>query len=191
MNNSTAYHFVAISGSLRKGSYNTMALAAAQKLAPDNITIEQLFIDDVPFYNQDLHSEKFPDSVDKLNDAIKAADGVILVTPEYNYSVPGTLKNALDMISRSPKKPFEMKAVAVMGASPGLLGTARAQYHLRQMMVYLNAYVVNTPEVMISQAHTKFDADGNLTDKKTADHIRKLIISLAEFSDKLKVETLA
>ncbi|MGA2822690.1 MAG: NADPH-dependent FMN reductase [Bacteroidales bacterium] len=177
------YRFVAISGSLRKGSYNTMALKAAQKITPGNIIIEHLSIADVPFYNFDLHEKRFPDRVEKLNDAIKAADAVIFVTPEYNYSIPGVLKNAIDIISRSPKKPFDMKPVGIMGASPGLLGTVRAQYHLRQMMVFLNAYVMNKPEIMIAQANTKFDEKGDLKDKKTKEFISQFILSLAAFCD--------
>jgi len=180
------YHFVAISGSLRKGSYNTMALKAAQKVAPGNMIIEQLSIADVPFYNFDLHEKQFPDLVEKLIDAIKAADAVIFVTPEYNYSIPGVLKNAIDIISRSPKKPFDMKPVGIMGASTGLLGTARAQYHLRQTMVFLNSYVMNKPEIMIAQANTKFDEAGNLKDEKTKEMITQFILSLTAFSDLFK-----
>ncbi|MDD5362014.1 MAG: NAD(P)H-dependent oxidoreductase [Ignavibacteria bacterium] len=177
------YNFAAISGSLRKGSYNTMVLKAAQKLAPENITIEQLSIDEVPYYNFDLHEKQFPDAVEMLNDKIKAADAVILVTPEYNYSVSGVLKNAIDFFSRSPKKPFDMKPVGLMGATPGMMGTVRAQYQLRQMMIPLNAYVMNRPEIMISQAHTKFDEEGNLIDIKTTEFIENFIASLAAFSD--------
>jgi chromate reductase, NAD(P)H dehydrogenase (quinone) len=180
------YHFVAFSGSLRKASFNKMALEAMIKLAPENIEIEQLSIAEVPFYDQDLYAEKFPEAVEKLVHAIKAADAIIIVTPEYNYSVPGVLKNAIDFISRSPEKPFDMKAVGILGASTGMLGTARAQYHLRQVMVYLNAYVMNRPEILISSANTKFDEVGNLTDEKTAAHILKFLESLATFSDRFK-----
>lgn len=178
------YHFVAISGSLRKGSYNTMVLKTLQKLAPANITIEHLSIAEVPIYIADVYEGKFPESVEKLVDAIKAADAVIFVSPEYNYSIPGGLKNAIDFISRSPKKPFAFKAVGIMGASPGLLGTARMQYHLRQVMVFVNAYVMNQPEVMISQADKKFDPDGNLTDEKTQGFLVKFLESLAQFSER-------
>lgn len=180
------YHFVAISGSLRKGSFNTMTLKAMQKLAPANITIEHLSITDVPFYNADLYTEKFPTVVEQLVDAIIAADAIIFATPEYNYSVPGVLKNAIDFISRSPKKPFDMKAVGIMGASTGLLGTARAQYHLRQIMVFVNAYVMNRPEIMIAKANTKFDEAGNLTDEKTGEFIRQFVPSLAAFSGMIR-----
>lgn len=180
------YQFAAISGSLREKSFNTMTLNAAKKLAPQNIVIDRLSIADVPLYNFDLHSVNFPESVEKSASTIKAADAVIIVTPEYNFSVPGVLKNAIDFLSRSPNKPFDMKAVGIMGASPGLLGTVRAQFHLRQIMVFLNAYVMNRPQIYITQANIKFDKDGNLIDEKTAELIRQFIVSLAEFSDRFR-----
>jgi chromate reductase, NAD(P)H dehydrogenase (quinone) len=182
------YHFVAISGSLRKDSYNSMVLRVMQKIAPDNILIEQLSISEVPFYNLDLHEPQFPDVIEKLNDAIKAADAVLFVSPEYNYSVPGLLKNTIDFISRSPKKPFERKPIGILGASTGLFGTARMQYHLRQIMVNLNAFVMNKPEVMIRQVNTKFDESGNLTDEITKDHLQKFMESLADFCQFLNRE---
>lgn len=180
------YHFVAISGSLRKGSYNTMTLKTMQKLAPEIIHIEELPIVDLPFYNADLHEHIFPEAVEKLNDAIYTADALILVTPEYNYSVPAVLKNALDFISRSPKKPLDKKPVGIIGASQGMFGTARAQYHLRQILVYFNAFVMNKPEVMIAQANNKFDWEGNLIDEKTKEQISNFIKSLADYCDFLK-----
>jgi chromate reductase, NAD(P)H dehydrogenase (quinone) len=179
------YHFIAISGSLRKGSYNTMALKALQLLAPSHIKIEQVHFDDIPFYNADLHTEQLPESVVPLVKKIKAADGVIIVSPEYNYSIPGALKNAIDVVSRHPDKPFSEKAVAIMGASQGQIGTARMQYHLRQVMVFLNAYVVNKPEIMISHAQNKFDASGNLTDELLLKQLPQLLESLARLSDKM------
>lgn len=178
------YNFVAISGSLRKQSYNTMLLKVVQKLLPENIKIEMLSIDDVPLYNADIHEEKVPESVDKLLDAIKAADALIFFTPEYNYSVPGVLKNVIDHISSSPKKPFEMKPIGIMGASTSLLGTARAQYHLRQMMVAVNAYVFNKPEVMITEAKKKFDNEGNLTDKNAEKLIGDFMDGFVKFVDR-------
>ncbi len=177
------YHFVAVSGSLRKGSYNTMVLKAAQKLAPENVIIEHLSIDWVPLYNFDLHGRQYPDVVEKLNDAIKIADAVIFVTPEYNYSVPGVLKNFIDFVSKSIKKPFDTKPVGIISASTGLLGGARAQYNLRQIMVAVNAYVMNQPEVMIAQVNTRFDEAGNLIDEKTKGFISSFISSLVRFSD--------
>jgi chromate reductase len=181
-----SYHFVAISGSIRKGSYNTLVLKTLQKLAPRHMTIEQLSIKEVPFYNGDLHEKKFPAHVERLNDAIKKADAVIFVTPEYNYSVPGVLKNTIDIISRSPKKPFDMKAVGIMGASPGVLGTSRAQYHLRQSMVFLNAYAMNQPEIMIGKVNEKFDANNKLSDGETEKKLLEFLEALAKFSDRFK-----
>jgi chromate reductase len=180
------FHFVAFSGSLRKGSYNTLALKATQKLAPPHITVEHEDISDIPFYNADIHTEKFPDNVERLVRKIKEADGVLFVSPEYNYSIPGALKNAIDMLSRHPDKPFDNKAVAIMGASIGAMGTARMQYHMRQVMVYLNAYAVNRPEVMIAGAQHKFDHEGNLTDETAKKLIPQLSTALGDLSEKLK-----
>jgi len=179
------YHFIAISGSLRKGSYNTMALKALQRLAPSNITVEQVFFDKIPMYNADLHTEQLPVEVAPLVQQIKAADGVIIVSPEYNYSVPGALKNAIDVVSRHADKPFSGKAVAIMGASQGQIGTARMQYHLRQIMVFLNAFVINKPEIMIGHAQHKFDEAGNLTDELLIKQMPQLLLSLAKLSDKM------
>ncbi len=180
------YNFVAIVGSLRKESYNKMLLKVAQNLLPENIKIEVLSIDDVPLYNADIHEEKVPESIDKINDAIKASDALIFVTPEYNYSVPGVLKNVIDHISSSPKKPFDMKVIGIMGASTSLLGTARAQYHLRQIMVANNAFLLNKPEIMVMEAKKKFDEKGNFNDKNTEKMLSDFMNQLAILSDKFK-----
>lgn len=169
---------VGISGSLRQGSFNTAALRAAQQLAPAGASIEIGEIADFPLYNEDLKQAGFPAPVAKLRAQIAAADALLLVTPEYNYSVSGVLKNAIDWCSRPPDQPFDDKPIAIMGASGGLLGTARAQYHLRQMFVFLNGRIVNRPEVMIGQAQNKFDASGNLTDDTTRELIGKLLAAL-------------
>lgn len=179
------YHFIAFCGSLRKGSYNALALKALEKLAPANITIEQVFFDDIPLYNADLHTEQLPHQVVPLVKKIIESDGVIFASPEYNYSIPGGLKNTIDVLSRHPDKPFSEKAVAIIGASQGMVGTARMQYHLRQVMVFLNAYVINKPEIMISQAQNKFDAEGNLTDELVRKQLPQLLESLVKLSDKL------
>jgi chromate reductase len=167
-----------ISGSLRKGSYNSMALRAAQKLAPQGMRIDIADISAVPFYNEDLRTATVPESVVRLKDQIRAADAVLLVSPEFNFSIPGVLKNTLDWLSRPPEPPFENKPVAIMGASPGVLGTARMQYHLRQVLVYMNTFTVNKPEVFITQAAAKFGPDGELTDAPTAQIIAELLASL-------------
>jgi len=177
---------IGISGSLRKGSFNTAALRAAQGLAPEGMTIERAEIGDLPLYNDDVRAAGFPPPAERLRAQIAAADAVLLVTPEYNYSISGVLKNAIDWASRPPNQPFEAKPVAIMGASPGLFGSARAQYHLRQMLIFLNAMPVNRPEVMIGQAQNKFDADGNLTDEPTREFIRKLLVALRDWTERLQ-----
>ena len=177
---------IGISGSLRKGSFNTAALRAAQGLAPEGMTIERAEIGDLPLYNDDVRAAGFPPPAERLRAQIAAADAVLLVTPEYNYSISGVLKNAIDWASRPPNQPFEAKPVAIMGASPGLFGSARAQYHLRQMLIFLDAMPVNRPEVMIGQAQNKFDADGNLTDEPTREFIRKLLVALRDWTLRLQ-----
>ena len=165
-----------IAGSIREGSYNRAALRAAQTLAPEGATIETFDIKGLPGFSQDDETNP-PAQVVELKQRIRDADAILLVTPEYNYSVPGVLKNAIDWASRPyGDSAWTRKPVAIMGASVGTLGTARAQYHLRQMFVFLNMFAVNQPEVMISQAHKHFDAEGNLTD----DTAKKLISQLLE-----------
>src|SRR5262250_1775125 len=155
---------LAICGSLRAGSYNKAALRTAVELKPPGMTIETADIGSFPLYNEDVRAQGFPPPVERFRDQIAAADALLFVTPEYNYSVSGVLKNAIDWASRPPDQPFDGKPVAMMGASMGLGGTGRAQYHLRQSCVYLNMFPLNKPEVMISQAQNKFDASGRLTD---------------------------
>lgn len=167
-----------ISGSLRKGSYNSMALRAAQKLAPQGMAIEIADISRIPLYNDDVRAAGEPPEVAALKAQIRAADAVLLVTPEYNFSIPGVLKNTLDWMSRPPEPPFDGKVVGIMGASPGPVGTARVQYDLRKVLVFMNAFTVNKPEVFISSCAGKFDADGNLTDETTAKFIGDLLVSI-------------
>jgi chromate reductase, NAD(P)H dehydrogenase (quinone) len=169
-----------IAGSLRKGSYNRAALRAAQSLAPSGVTFETADIDGLPGFDQDQEKNPPPRVID-LKAKIRAADGVLFVTPEYNYSIPGVLKNAIDWASRPyGDSAWQGKPAAVMGASLGMLGTARAQYHLRQCFVFLNMPVVNQPEVMIATAATKFDQNGNLTDQTARELIGKLLVNLCD-----------
>ncbi len=163
-----------------------MVLKAAQKLSPPNIVIEHISIADVPMYNFDLHEKIFPEAVEKLSTAIKNADALIIVTPEYNYSIPGVLKNTIDFLSKHKEKSFDKKAVGIISASPSLLGGVRAQYHLRQILVAVNAMVMNIPEVVITQVNTKFDETENLTDEKTTEFLNKFIDALADFVTILK-----
>lgn len=175
-----------ISGSLRKGSYNSAALRAASGLMPAGSSLEIFDLAGIPVYDEDVKAQGYPEPVQKLREKIAAADGLLFATPEYNYSVSGVLKNAIDWASRPPEQPFNEKPVAIMGASGGTLGTARAQYHLRQIGIFLNMRFVNKPEVMIAAAHTKFDAAGNLTDEATKGFIKDLMASLVDWTKRLK-----
>ena len=175
-----------IAGSLRKGSYNRAALRAAQQLAPESARIEIFELNGIPPFNQDEEGDP-PAKVTALKAAIRAADAVLIVTPEYNYSVPGVLKNAIDWASRPyGDSAWEGKPVALMGASGGAHGSARAQYHLRQTFVFLNMYPVNRPEVMIGSAHEKFDDKGNLTHEPSRKHIRQLLENLVAWTHRLQ-----
>ncbi|HEU4502062.1 MAG TPA: NAD(P)H-dependent oxidoreductase [Nitrospira sp.] len=173
-------------GSLRRQSYNRAALGAAVKLVPSGITLNTFDLDGIPPFNQD-HEKKPPDAVRQFKAAILKADAILMVTPEYNYSVSGVLKNAIDWASRPyGESAWDGKPVGVMGASVGMLGTCRAQYHLRQMFVFLNMLPLNQPEVMIANADEKFDEEGNLKDEKTAQKIRELLEALADWTRRLK-----
>ena len=160
--------------------------ARAAELARDGVTIVQAEIADIPLYNEDVKAAGLPPAVIRLQRAIASADAVLIATPEYNYFVPGVLKNAIDWVSRTDPQPFDNKPVAIMGASPGALGTGRAQYDLRKMFVYLNAHVLNRPEVMISAAQSRFDADGRLTDEATRKVLAILLTALRDWTLRLQ-----
>ena len=174
-------------GSLREGSYNRLVLRAARSLAPAGVTIaEHADLRAIPLYDQDLmDAHGFPAPVVALREAIAAADAVLFVSPEYNYSIPGVLKNAIDWASRGPDQPFKGKPASVMGASPGLVGTARMQYHLRQVMVFLEMHPINKPEVIINAVHSRFDESGNLTDEQTAQVITAQLEALDAWTRRL------
>src|ERR1700754_706525 len=156
-----------IAGSIRKASINRAALRAAQQLAPADARVEDFDIEGLPGFSQDLESNP-PQRVVELKQRIREADAILFVTPEYNYSIPGVLKNAIDWASRPyGDSAWTDKPAAIMGASLGTLGTARAQYHLRQVFVFLNVHAINQPEVMIANAAQNFDAEGNLTNEST------------------------
>ena len=162
-------------GSLRKDSYNKSLLRAAVELAPKRVKLEVFELGGIPPFNQDLES-KMPRKVKEVKTKIRAADALLVATPEYNYSVPGVLKNAIDWASRPyGDNAFEEKPVAVMSASGGMLGGARAQYHLRQTFVFLNAHPLNRPEVMVPFADEKIDEKGRVTDEKTRKKIKELL----------------
>jgi chromate reductase len=167
---------VAFCGSLRKASFNRMALNAFIERLPAGTSAQVVEID-WPLYNADIQAQGFPDKVQAAQKAMLEADGLVLVTPEYNYGPSGVLKNAIDWLSRVTPQPFAAKPIAMFGASGGVLGSARAQYQLRQMMVFLDGRPVNKPEVMIGAAQTRF-ADGKLTDEATGKLLGELGASL-------------
>jgi chromate reductase len=173
-------------GSLRKGSYNKALMRAALALAPDDAAIEVFDLEGIPPFNQDLESQP-PQTVKAFKAEIRKADAVLIATPEYNYSVPGVLKNAIDWASRPyGDNAFEGKPVALMSASIGSLGGARAQYHLRQSFIFLNMHPLNHPEVMMPFAEDNVDAEGNVTNEQTKQLIRELLEALVQWTRKLK-----
>lgn len=173
-------------GSLRKGSYNRAILRAALELVPEGATLETFDLDGIPPFNQDL--EKQPaEKVKEFKIKIRAADAILIATPEANYTLPGVLTNAMNWASRPHgDNAFDGKPVSVMGASTGMLGTARAQYHLRQSLVFLNMFPINQPEVMVPFAQEKINEEGKVTDQKTREKIREMLESLIAWTNKLK-----
>ena len=179
-------NILGIAGSLRKASYNRAALRAAQLLAPEDAQIEIFDLDGIPAFSED-EEQNPPAKVTELKEKIRAADAILFVTPEYNYSIPGVLKNAIDWASRPyGDSAWNDKPVAIMGASIGALGSARAQYHLRQVFVFLNMHAVNQPEVMIGNASQRFDDQGNLTDETTKKLIGQLLTNLVAWTRQIK-----
>lgn len=174
-----------ICGSLRKGSFNMAALRAAAKQVPDGVTLEIADISGIPLYDNDVYEQGFPVPVETLREQVRGADALLFAVPEYNYSMSGVLKNAIDWVSRPPDQPFAGKPVAMFGCSPGNSGTIRAQYHLRQSMVFLDMKPINKPEVMVPQAGPLF-SDGALTDAATIDRLKALVASLVDWTHKLK-----
>jgi chromate reductase, NAD(P)H dehydrogenase (quinone) len=171
-----------MSGSLRKASFNTAALRAAAELLPEGMTLETAELGILPHYDDDVRLKGYPPVVQHFRDRIKEADAILFVTPEYNYSVSGVLKNAIDWASRPPDQPFNWKPCAMISASGSLLGGVRAQYHLRHMCVSLNCFPLNAPQVYITEAPKKFDAEGRLTDQAARDLIRQLMTELKSFT---------
>ena len=172
-------------GSLRKGSYNKALLRAAAEMAPDDAELETFDLAGIPPFNQDLEVT-MPERVKEFKSRIRAADAILIATPEHNYSIPGVLKNAIDWASRPyGDNSFEGKPAAIMSASTGMLGGARAQYHLRQVFVFLNMYPVNKPEVFITFAPQKFDDKGKLIDEKAKEFVRELLVNLVTWARRL------
>jgi chromate reductase len=177
---------IGLSGSLRRGSYNTAALRAARKLAPSGMSIEIMSLAEVPLYNEDVKQVGFPPAVNDLRAAVRAADGVILATPEYNHSYSGVIKNAVDWISRPPDQPFQDKPLAIMAASPGFTGGVRGATHLKQCLGYLDAKLLATPEVLIAQAKERFDEAGELKDEATRQMMGKMLANFAAWIERIR-----
>jgi chromate reductase len=174
-----------ISGSLRKASFNTALLRAAKQLAPAGMSIEEHSLAEIPLYDEDVRRLGYPPAVQALRQAVAAADALLFVTPEYNYSVPGVLKNAIDWVSRPPDQPFAGKPVALMSASEGARGGARAQYHLRQICVFVDLHALNKPELFVGRAAEKFNASLELSDEPTRKAVTALLESLARWTARL------
>ena len=173
-------------GSLRKGSYNKALMRAAVELVPDDATIEVFDLAGIPPFNQDLENEP-PSAVRKFKEKIRKADALLIASPEYNYSVPGVLKNAIDWASRPHgDNVFKGKPVAIMSTSVGHLGGARSQYHLRQSFVFLEMHPLNRPEVMMPFAADNINADGNVTNEQTKQLIQELLEALVQWTRRLK-----
>ena len=182
---SKTVRILGIAGSLRRDSYNRATLRAATELAPEGASIETFELEGIPGFNQD-DEQNPPARIVELKQRVREAGAILFVTPEYNYSVPGVLKNAIDWASRPyGDSAWNGKPAAIMGASVGAIGTARAQYHLRQMMVFLNMFPVNQPEVMIANASAHFDAHGNLTNDATKQFIRQLLQNLVDWTRRI------
>jgi chromate reductase len=171
-----------ICGSLRRGSFNMAALRTAIALKPADMTVTVADISQIPLYNEDVRQQGFPPPVETLRRQIREADALLFACPEYNYSMSGVLKNAIDWASRPPEQPFAGKPCAIIGAGAGMAGTARAQYDLRRSCVFLDMHPINKPEVFIGQAQTKFDEQGNLTDEAAKGFIRDLMAALVAWT---------
>ncbi len=180
---------VTLLGSLRKGSFNAMVARTLPKIAPAGMSIEALpTIADIPLYDADIQQEEgFPQPVEAIAEQIRRADGVVIVTPEYNYSVPGSLKNAIDWLSRLPEQPLAGKPVLIQTSSMGAIGGARCQYHLRQILVFLDAMVMNKPEFMGGVIQNKVDTQtGKVVDQSTLDHLTGQLTAFGDYIKRVK-----
>ena len=183
------FNVVGFAGSLRRGSYNRALLRTATELAPSTLHIVIHDLDNIPLYNGDVEAAGVPPSVVQLRDAIRRADALLIATPEYNHGVPGVLKNTIDWLSRPPRNsPLNGKVAALMGASPGIMGTARGQSQLRQSFVFTDTYALLQPEILVGYAHEKFDSEGRLVHQATRDF---LTVFLRRFTDLIALHTMA
>lgn len=177
-------HVLGISGSLRKASYNTALLNAAVDLMPGGMMLDIFDLSPLPMFNQDIE-KPFTESVVSFREKLAITDAVLIASPEYNSSITGALKNALDWASRPPNAPLLGKPVAIMGASTGNFGTVRAQLHLRQVLTHIGALPLGKPEVLVARAEQAFDGKGKLVDESARGFLRELLVALAEWSDRV------
>lgn len=182
---SASINLVGISGSLRAQSYNSSVLSDLTSLLPAGTTFSIANIADLPFYSSDVEQRGFPAPVESFRQTVGAADALIFGTPEYNFSISGVLKNALEWLSRPPDPPSYGKPCAMFGVTVSPLGTARGQFHLRQICVSLNMIPVNTPHVDITGAKSKFDLNNRLTDQASLDQLRQLVAELQSLTIRL------
>lgn len=180
--NSRNIELLAFAGSLRKGSYNKAVLRAAKELAADSLNLRIFDLEGIPLYNADVEAKGDPKRVAEFKEAIRKSDGLLIATPEYNHGVPGVTKNAIDWASRPAKNaPLNEKPVGILGASPGVTGSARGQSQLRQAFEFTNSYCMPQPEILVYRAHEKFDDDGNLTDEATRKFLGKYLEALYDW----------
>lgn len=184
----TDLRILGFAGSLRRGSYNRALLRAAVELTPAGMGVETFDLRDVPLYDGDVEAEGDPAGVARFKAAIAAADGVLMVTPEYNHGVPGVMKNAIDWASRPPRgAPLAGKPVALLGASPGITGSARGQSQLRQAFEFTNSFCMPQPEYLLFRAHEKIDAEGRLTDEPSRSHLAAFLVAFAAWVERFRV----
>ena len=187
--NNQDIEILAFAGSLRKGSYNKAVLRAVKELAPESLNIQIFDLQGIPLFNADVEAQGDPDRVREFKEAIRKADGLLIATPEYNHGVPAVTKNAIDWASRPAKNaPLNEKPVGILGASPGMTGSARGQSQLRQAFEFTNSYCMPQPEILVYRAHEKFDDDGNLTDEATRKFLGKYAEALYDWVNRFTVE---
>lgn len=177
-------HIIGLSGSLRKASYNTALLRAAVDLLPQGMTLEIYDLSSLPMFNHDFE-KPFPEAVVAFREKLAQADALLIATPEYNSSITGALKNALDWASRPPQPPLQGKPAAIIGASTGNFGSLRAQLHLRQLLTHIGALTLGKPEVLVARAEKAFDADGRLVDEAARGFLKDLLVALAGWIQRL------
>ena len=180
------FKVLGVSGSLRKASFNTAALRACAGLMPAGMTMEIAEIGDLPLFNQDVLDAGMPGPVKRFRDALTAADGLLIASPEYNFSVTPALKNAIDWASRPPNQAFQDKPIAIFSVSVGPMGGARVQYDLRRILGQIWGHVLPRPEVFIGSAPGKFDKDGKITDEATRKFLTDLLVGFKDWIARMK-----